>query len=316
MRRVAGLAAYVAGEGPLVILVHGFPELWHSWANQIPAIVAAGFTVCAIDTRGNGGSDAPPAVADYAMRHMVDDLVAVADALQPDRPAMLVGHDWGAQIVWSAALTRPDRFAAVAALSIPFAGIGERSFRIEFEERFTAKNRFFYQHYFAEPGRAEAVFDADPARFLRNFYASLAGDAPDGLWATRVPADAALLDWLPEAGPPAFVAPEWFAAHVASFARTGFRGALNRYRNHDADHEWLLPWRGRTIDMPALFIGGERDPAFLLGGKADPLAAMRALVPRVEATMLPGCGHWVQQERGPATTVLLLAWLQAQRGSR
>ena len=160
------LRVAAAGTGPLVLMVHGFPESWYSWRHQIGPIAAAGFTACAIDVRGYGGSGKPHAIEAYDMAHMIADVIAAADAVQPDAPVILIGHDWGAPIVWNTALTRPDRIGAVAALSVPYTGVPDRPFNEVFETLFTRKNRFFYQAYFQEPGLAEAELEADPRRFL------------------------------------------------------------------------------------------------------------------------------------------------------
>src|SRR5580765_3654403 len=90
------LRAAVRGDGPLVVMVHGFPESWYSWRHQMKPIADAGFTACAIDVRGYGGSDKPPAVADYAMEQMIADVIGVMEAMSADGRAILVGHDWGA----------------------------------------------------------------------------------------------------------------------------------------------------------------------------------------------------------------------------
>ena len=141
----ATLRCAIEGTGPLVIFVHGFPESWYSWRHQLGPVASAGYTACAIDVRGYGGSDKPPAIEDYTLEKIAADLVGLADALQPDAPAILVGHDWGAPIVWNTALTNPERFSAVAGLSVPFAGVPSRPFTEVFHEHFTSKGKFFYQ---------------------------------------------------------------------------------------------------------------------------------------------------------------------------
>ena len=150
------LRCAVEGEGPLVIMVHGFPESWYSWRHQIGPVADAGFTACAVDVRGYGGSDKPQPVEAYAMERIVGDLIGLRKALSPDAPAVLVGHDWGAPIVWNSALTHPEHFRAVAGMSVPFSGVPQRPFTEVFREHFTSQGRFFYQEYFQEPGVAEA----------------------------------------------------------------------------------------------------------------------------------------------------------------
>jgi pimeloyl-ACP methyl ester carboxylesterase len=303
------LRCAIEGSGPLAIMVHGFPESWYSWRHQIGPIAAAGFTACAIDVRGYGGSDKPPEVADYTLEKIVGDLVGLADALQPDAPAILIGHDWGAPIVWNSALTRPDRFSAVAGLSVPFAGVPQRPFTEVFREHFTSQGKFFYQEYFQEPGVAEGEAEANPRDFVQRMMYSISGDVPPGAYWDK-PLGATFLQGLPDP-----VAVPWLSEadidfYEAEFNASGFRGPLNRYRNHERDYEWLQQFAGRRIEQPALFIGGDRDPATtLFGAVADPIALMRMFAPKVEGHVLKGVGHWTQQERPEEVNRLLLDWL-------
>ena len=307
------LRAMVEGDGPLVLMVHGFPESWYSWRHQLGPVAAAGFTACAIDVRGYGASDRPEPVEAYAMERMIADLVGVAGALSPGAPAVLVGHDWGAPIVWNSALVRPDVFRAVAALSIPYQGVPPVPYDELFAAAFTARNRFFYQAYFQAEGVAEAELEADVRGFLRRFYYMISGDAPEGSWPSHKTADATLLqDMIDPARFPAWLTEGDLDHYVAEFERSGLRGPLNRYRNHRRDWDYLQPYKDRRIEQPALFIGGTRDPAFSMIGRHDPIEAMRRHVPDLRgAHMLKGCGHWTQQERPAEVNILLLEWLRA-----
>jgi pimeloyl-ACP methyl ester carboxylesterase len=307
------LRVAVEGTGPLVLMVHGFPESWYSWRHQMTPIAEAGFTAAAIDVRGYGGSDKPPAVADYAMQHLVADVAGAIQALSPGAPAVIVGHDWGAPIVWNSALTRPDVVRAVAALSVPYSGVPARSFREVFEEIFTAKGRFFYQAYFQREGVAEAEMEADARRSLRLFYYAISGDAPDGTWPSDKTIADPLLAGLPDPDPfPAWLTDADLDYYVGEFERSGFRGPINRYRNHDADFAWLQPFKDRKIEQPALFIGGERDLVLsMLGRNANPLAFMQSQLPDLRGSdILPGCGHWTQQECPAEVNQRLVAWLK------
>jgi len=307
------LRAAVEGEGPLVIMVHGFPESWFSWRHQIGPIADAGFTACAIDVRGYGGSDKPQPVEAYAMQHMVADVAGVADALSPGKPAIILGHDWGAPIVWNSALTRPERFRAVGALSVPYMGVGTRPFSAIFDELFTQKNRFFYQAYFQKEGVAEAEAEADVRGFLRKFYYAISGDAPVGSWPTDKTASDPLLKGLVDPDPfPAWLTPADLDYYVGEFKQSGLRGPINRYRNHERDFAWLQGFKDRKIEQPAFFVSGTRDLAFNMLGGADPIAIMRGFVPNLQvAEVLEGCGHWTQQERPDEVTGLLIPWLKS-----
>jgi len=295
-----------------VLMVHGFPEGWYSWRHQIGPIAAAGFTACAIDVRGYGGSDKPPAVADYSLAQIGADLAGVIEQLSPDGQAVLIGHDWGAPIVWNTALTRPDRVRAVAGLSVPWTGVPARPFLDTIHDAFTAKGRFFYQVYFQDVGVAEAELQADVRASLRKFYYALSGDAPDGTWPKDKPHGATLLDRLPD--PLQF--PAWLSRadedhFVAEFQASGFYGPLNRYRNHTLDFAWQQGFKDRRITQPALFIGGERDLVLRMIPGVKPVDLMAPHLPGLRgAHVLPGIGHWTQQEAPGPVTALLLDWLR------
>ena len=304
------LRCAVEGEGPLVIMVHGFPESWYSWRHQIGPVADAGFTACAVDVRGYGGSDKPQPVEAYAMERIVGDLIGLRKALSPDAPAVLVGHDWGAPIVWNSALTHPEHFRAVAGMSVPFSGVPQRPFTEVFREHFTSQGRFFYQEYFQEPGVAEAEAEADPRDFVQRMMYSISGDVPPGDYWDK-PLGATFLEGLPDPEPVAWLTEDDLDFYEAEFTASGFRGPLNRYRNHEADYEWLQNWAGKRIEQPALFIGGTRDPAtFLFGAIEDPVALVKMFAPRAEGRILDGVGHWTQQERPDEVNAVLIDWLK------
>ncbi|MEC7421107.1 MAG: alpha/beta hydrolase [Pseudomonadota bacterium] len=304
------LRCAVEGEGPLVIMVHGFPESWYSWRHQIGPVADAGFTACAVDVRGYGGSDKPQPVEAYAMERIVGDLIGLRKALSPDAPAVLVGHDWGAPIVWNSALTHPEHFRAVAGMSVPFSGVPQRPFTEVFREHFTSQGRFFYQEYFQEPGVAEAEAEADPRDFVQRMMYSISGDVPPGDYWDK-PLGATFLEGLPDPEPVAWLTEDDLDFYEAEFTASGFRGPLNRYRNHEADYEWLQNWAGKRIEQPALFIGGTRDPAtFLFGAIEDPVALVKMFAPRAEVHILDGVGHWTQQERPEQVNAVLIDWLK------
>jgi len=307
------LRAAIEGSGPLVVMVHGFPESWYSWRHQMTPIAQAGFTACAIDVRGYGGSDKPHPVEAYAMERMVADVVGVIEALSPDSQAVLVGHDWGAPIVWSTALVRPDRVRAVSLLSVPYMGFPTRPFTEIFDEVFTQKNRFFYQAYFQKEGVAEAEAEKNVRDWLRKFTYALSGDAPDGAWPNDKTADATLLQGLVDPDPfPAWLTPADLDYFVHAFEGSGLRGPINRYRNHVRDFAYMQPFNGRKIEQPSLFIGGARDLVLTMFGRMDFEPLMRAQMPDLRgADVLDGCGHWTQQERPREVNERLLRWLKA-----
>ena len=303
------LRVAIEGKGPLVLMVHGFPESWYSWRHQMQPLASAGYTACAIDVLGYGGSDKPHAVEAYAMEELTGQVAKLAALLSPKEPVTLLGHDWGAPIVWATSLVHPDRVKAVAALSVPYSGIPKRSLRDIIEENFTSKGRFFYQQYFAAEGTAEAEFEADPRATLRRIYYAWSGNIP----ADSIPRDKKLGDTMLHRLPDPDPFPSWLTAsdldyYVNEFTQSGFRGPLNRYRNHDRDFRFMQKFLGRKIEQPALFIAGERDGVLSMFG--DRLSLMKNEVPNLQGIhLLPGCGHWTQQERPDEVNKLLLAWL-------
>ncbi|WP_327408732.1 alpha/beta hydrolase [Streptomyces sp. NBC_01281] len=298
------------GEGPLVLLVHGFPEFWYSWRHQLPVLAAAGYRAVAVDVRGYGRSSRPEAVEAYRMPDLVEDGVAVVRALG-ERRAVIVGHDWGANIAAGSALLRPDVFRAVGLLSVPYAPRGGP----RPSDMFAAMGgeEEFYVSRFQRPGRAEAEIEPDVRGWLAGFYAALSGDtlpapgAPDPHFAAP---GGALRDRFPAGVRPGWLREEELDVYAAEFERTGLTGALNRYRNMDRDWEDLADHDGAPITQPSLFVGGALDASTTW--MADAIDAFPVTLPGlVSSHVLDGCGHWIQQERPEETGRLLTEWLGA-----
>ena len=301
-----------AGEGPLVVMLHGFPELWYSWRHQLPALADAGYHAVAPDLRGYGRTDAPPETEAYSMREMTADVVGILDALGEEQ-AVVVGHDWGAPIAWTSAILYPQRFRAVVALSVPYVPRGPAPPTQMMRRIFV--DRFFYILYFQEPGLAEAELEADIRRFLKLCIYTASGDSsPEvdqrrrGLLAGK-PKDARLFDDVPEPERlPPWLTEADLDVYTAEFRRTGFRGPLNRYRNMDRDWEELPELADLKVQQPALFITGERDGAT----RMTPQEGMRTHVLDLrKEVMLPACGHWTQQERPQEVNAELIEFLRS-----
>lgn len=291
-----------AGKGPLVLLLHGFPELWYSWRHQLPALADAGYHAVAPDVRGYGRTDSPEAIESYTMLNHTADAVGVLDALG-EKTAVLFGHDWGAPMAWSCALLYPDRFTAVAALSVPFIPRSPMP-PIQLLKQMFA-NKFFYMLYFQEPGVAEAELEADVYRSLRTFLCS--AFQTDTILPPK-PKDAKFLEGMPEPKQlPSWLTEADLDYYTREFERTGFRGGLNRYRNMDRDWEQLPQLAGAKMQQPALFIAGDRDGVLSFTG----VDAMKANVPNLrDVMMLSGCGHWTQQERPAEVNAALIQFLR------
>ena len=304
------------GEGPLVIFCHGFPESWYSWRHQLPAVAEAGFRATALDMRGYGGTTAPAAVEAYSISHIVADVVGVVAATGA-KQAVVVGHDWGALVAWYSALMRPDVFRAVAAMSVPYVPpIPALPEGVTMNDvmRQVANSRDYYRLFFQEPGVAEADLEADVDRFLRAFLYTISGDiVADGVhtsgWDGYYPKGQSLVEHLvaPE------VLPRWLteddlAFYVKEFSRTGFRGALNWYRNIKALPTILGPFAGAAIHQPALYLAGEYD--VIAGNTPEALADLPVQVPGLrDMKVFAGAGHWLQQERAPEVSRQLVQYL-------
>lgn len=300
----------VQGSGPLILCVHGWPELWYSWRHQLAYFSALGYRVAAMDVRGYGGSSKPAEIAAYSMRELTGDVAAVIDHLGGGK-AILFGHDWGAPIVWNTAVLHPGKVHAVAGLSVPYRPIGPVSFVDMARELY--KNRFFYQLYIQQEGVAEAEFDADIRSALRKVYYSICGEAPANQFLASKPADARLLDGMVDPQPfPAWMSEKDLQVFVEAFQAGGLRGPFNRYRAQGIDSAELGHLPGRLVTQPSFFVAGARDPvrAFVPGVDlyADPGVTCTDFRGSV---IIPGIGHWVQQEAPEPTNAALDGFLKA-----
>ncbi|MEU4098330.1 alpha/beta hydrolase [Streptomyces sp. NPDC026673] len=298
------------GSGPLVLLVHGFPESWYSWRHQLPALAAAGYRAVALDVRGYGRSSKPARIGEYRMRALVEDNLALVRALG-EETAVIIGHDWGSNIAATSALLHPEVFRAVGLLSVPYAPPGGPRPSDVFARIGTDEE--FYVSYFQQPGRAEAEIEPDVRGWLAGFYAALSADTmpsqgqPDPHF---VSAGGTLRDRFPTGPLPSWLTEADLDHYAGEFERTGLTGALNRYRNMDRDWEDLAGLAGTPLTQPSLFIGGTLDASTTWMSEA--IDAYPTTLPGlVSAHLLDGCGHWLQQERPREVNDLLTTWLAA-----
>jgi len=257
------LRTVVEGKGPLVILLHGFPQCWYLWRHQIDPIVAAGFQVAVPDQRGYGGSDKPAAIEAYNIVELSNDVAGIATALGHEK-FIVVGHDWGAPVAWHTALLHASRVRAVVGMSVPYVRGMEGA--MTRQENFG--DNFWYIVYFQKPGVAEAELDADIRKSLRMTYFSISGDAPEGIWFVKKPASAKFLEGLVD--PPTL--PSWLTAedldyYVAQYQQDGFRGPLNWYRNIDRNVAITPQLANAKIEQPAFFYRGQERPGAELRGR-------------------------------------------------
>jgi pimeloyl-ACP methyl ester carboxylesterase len=307
-----GIRLHVAeqGEGPLIILCHGFPECWYSWRYQLQALANAGFRAVAPDLRGYGRSDRPEEIEKYTILDDIGDIVGLVDALGAQR-AVIAGHDIGATIAWQAALLRPDRFRAVVALSAPFKSRGFGGSVPPTTLMPRTEDAVFYQLFLQTP-EAETALGRDLRRSLRSLFYSLSGDRPPseggGFAAGMVPRTGAPLT--DPTSLPAWVTESDIDVYVAEFTRSGLRGPLAWWRNIDRGWELLAPFAGAEVTIPALYMAGERD--FVAAAFSSFIAKQSTLVPRLRpAIMLAGCGHWTEQEHAPEVSAAMIDFVRS-----
>jgi pimeloyl-ACP methyl ester carboxylesterase len=299
---VNGITMHVAeqGEGPLIVLLHGFPESWYSWRHQFQPLADAGYRVVAPDMRGYGETDRPAEVDQYTILHLVGDVVGLIHALGENH-AVVVGHDWGAMVAWNTALLRPDVVRGVVGVSVPPLPRGPVPPLVDTRERFGAD---FYQNYFQLPGVADAELSKDVASTFRKTFARVpasqppTGDGEPGFLDRSAEPDT-LPGWLTESD---------LATFVDQFTASGFTGGLNWYRNLDRNWELTAAWQDAPIVPPALYISGELDIVRSLYALDD---HAKMIVPNLRAVVdVPGCGHWTQQERPAEVNNALLDFVR------
>ncbi|MGH9840009.1 MAG: alpha/beta fold hydrolase [Blastocatellia bacterium] len=301
------LRAVVEGSGPLVILLHGWPQCWYLWRHQIDPLVAAGFQVAVPDQRGYGGSDKPAAIEAYNIIELTNDVVGIADVLGHER-FLVVGHDWGAPVAWHTALLHPQRVRAVAGLSVPYTRWRARTLT---QQEFYGDN-FWYMVYFQQPGVAEAELEADIRKSLRMVYFTISGDLPAELRPRRKPATAKFLDGMTDpAQLPAWLTEEDLDYYVAQYEQSGFRGPLNWYRNIDRNIELTPQLEAARIEQPSFFIAGTKDPVLQFGGGRGVEAMDKWMADLRGKVLIEGAGHWVQMERPAEVTEALLGFLKS-----
>ena len=296
------MAVFEQGEGPAVIMVHGFPELAYSWRHQIPVLADAGFRAIAPDMRGYGQTDAPTGVAQYAVAELINDLIGLLDALQLER-GVFVGHDWGALVLWQMAMLAPERIERLIILNIPHI---PRSAVDPIELMRSKFSEDFYIVNFQDSNDADIAFAADPGHFFDVMMRK--NQITRGLF-DQLPPQMKVLSLLKAmareaSGGEALLSDEERAYYVRAFEHSGFTNPINWYRN------WTRNWKAlegvdQVIDVPTLFIGAADDVIVA----PEQIDTMKPLVKKLTVEMLEPCGHWTQQERPQDVNRLIIDWL-------
>ncbi len=305
---INGISMHVAqqGDGPAVILIHGFPELWFSWRHQLPAVAGVGLRAIAPDMRGYGDTTAPPNIDDYAMEYICADLVALLDHLELN-DAVFVGHDWGGMVVWNMALHHPARVRAVAGVNTPFIPHLPLN---PLEMMKANPGRFDYQLYFQEPGVAETELETDVRRtFSILFRSSKPEDRLDvNISSGGVRERGGLFVGLTgEVSRSVMLSESELMTFVRTYEKTGFRGGLNWYRNHERNWEWGKQTAGDKVLQPALMVTAGKD-AILTPEMSE---GMEEWVPNLARGHIEACAHWTQQEAPDELNRILTDWLGA-----
>ena len=300
------MAVYEEGQGPAVILLHGFPELAFSWRHQLPALAAAGFRAIAPDQRGYGRTTVPPNVSDYRASELIKDMHGLLDALHLES-ATFVGHDWGALLLWQMAMLAPERIDKLVILNIPHFP------RLPIDPIGVMREHFGNHYYivdFQDSDEADRVFGSDPRHFINRM---MRGNQMTREQFEKLPAEYQVISLLrsvksEHASGDALLSDAELNYYATAFMQSGFTGPINWYRNWT--HNWeQLEGVDHQIDIPTLFVGAMDDVVIGL----HHIEGMKPLVNDLTVHMLKECGHWTQQEKPAEVNRMILEWLVQRR---
>lgn len=295
------------GTGPVVLLIHGWPECWYSWRLQMVTLANAGYQAVAPDMPGFGGTAPLPEASDYNAHRISRFILSLCNQFG-GTPATILAHDWGATNTWNFALQYPDAVRRLIILSVPLRPRTMLPPMETYKQQF--KNRFFYQLYFQQPGKAEEAFDMEPRLILERLFCS--PDTP------RSPAQLGKTlegggGWLERLGHP-LEQPSWLTDEdldyvEQAYRHSGYEGGLNYYRNLDRNWELMAPFEDRQIPCPTLFIAGTRDNVLARAGREELDEIMRPRVPDLRIELLENYGHWIQQEAATPVNDAIVSFL-------
>ncbi len=298
------LSVHGAGDGPAVVLCHGFPELAYSWRHQIEALAEAGFRVIAPDQRGYGASDSPPSdspegIESFDLEHLTSDLAGLLDVLGIER-AVFAGHDWGGFVAWGMPLAYPERTAGVIGVNTPYVPFPDTAtLRLVFDD-----DEKLYILWFQKPGVAEGVLDRNPRLVFEKLM--VRGRPLEGGGLTER-ADAnpfrRLEEFDSQSDP--LLSDDELDIYARGFEKSGFRGGVNWYRNIDRNKKLFPDIGTRPLELPCLMVTAEWDGAL----RPEMAAGMPAVCSDLETHQIAECGHWTQQEKPEELNRLLLDWL-------
>lgn len=299
------IATYSEGpkDRPLLILIHGWPELAYSWSPTIPALIEAGYRVVCYDLRGFGASDAPRGIEHYAISQMVADLEAVLNAQKRDK-ATLIGHDWGGIILWHAARMLKERFDRLISICTPHVK------HAPVDPLKIFRKRFGPRHYFLEfcerPDEVEALFNSDPDAFFRlMFRTTLPNQKMDKKFA-YIPKS--FEDYLNKGAPElpgSVMSDQHRRFYTQHYKAKGFHGGMSLYRNTTQNWE-LAQGLSERITQNTLMLCPEND-LLLPPSSTD---HMPSIMPNLTRKIIKNCGHWAMWDNPTDVNHALTSWLK------
>ncbi|KAK7284394.1 hypothetical protein RJT34_19139 [Clitoria ternatea] len=304
---VNGIKMHVAekGEGPVVLFLHGFPELWYSWRHQILALGSLGYRAVAPDLRGYGDTEAPTSVSSYTIFHLVGDIVGLIDSLGVDQ-VFLVAHDWGAIVGWSLCAFRPDKVKAYVCLSVP---LWPRNPYVKPVDGMRALyGDDYYICRFQVAGKAEGEFGKiETEKVIKNMLISRTAGPP------ILPKEGLGFESIPDFPLPTWLSQEDIKYYASKFEKTGFTGGLNYYRNLNLNWELTAPWSGAQVKVPVKFITGDLDLVYNSLGTKEYIESgtFKKDVPNLEDVVLQeGVAHFNNQEAAEDVTNHIYAFIK------
>ena len=246
------------GQGPVVILLHGFPDCWYGFRHQIPALACAGFRVIAVDQRGYGQSSSPSKSEEYTQKKLCQDIINLMDQIHIPQAAV-VGHDWGASVAWNLSLMYPERFSGVCGVCNPFYPVNSK--RDPLQSLLRNPGVFDYMLYFQEKGIAEIELNADIEKSLKCILRGFNESIYSPFDTSNVRKNKGILRQFPEnLEISTFLNLQDLKYYADQFITNGFEGPLNWYRNLVENWKWRCTVKDRKITIPALMITAENDP--------------------------------------------------------
>ncbi|PIN21557.1 Soluble epoxide hydrolase [Handroanthus impetiginosus] len=305
---VNGIEMHVAekGEGPVVLFLHGFPELWYTWRRQIVALASSGYRAVAPDLRGCGDSDAPAEISRYSCLHVVGDIVALIESLCRGDQVFVVAHDWGAMIAWYLCLFRPDLVKAFVSLTVPFRPRNPKMKPVESLRAFFGED--YYMCRFQEPGKMEAEISEYGAEAVIKKILTDRRPGPP-----RLPKENPFGSRIDDIKLPSWFTKQDLKYYAQKFDQKGFIGGLNYYRALDLNWELTAPWTGAKVKVPVKFIVGDLDMVYNTPGVKEYVhgGGFKNDVPLLEdCVVLENTGHFINQERSEEINAHILDFIK------